>query len=199
MIKRIHYFSGLILIAFISVHILNHATILISEDTHLAFMQYYRKVYRLPLLEGVLFCAILIQVVSGGTMLLKKWRTGKSRWARIQLISGGYFVYFLIVHPAAVLYGRYVLNLDTNLYFGAAVLNISPIQYFFVFHYGLAILAFFTHLSCVHQQKMQRHVTLRMATVQATVIIIIGAILSVVIVGRMVGIAIPPEYLIGFS
>lgn len=151
MIKRIHYFSGLILIAFISVHILNHATILISEDTHLAFMQYYRKVYRLPLLEGVLFCAIL------------------------------------------------VLNLDTNLYFGAAVLNISPIQYFFVFHYGLAILAFFTHLSCVHLQKMQRYVTLQMATVQATVIIIIGAILSVVIVGRMVGIAIPPEYLIGFS
>lgn len=195
MAKKIHYFTGIFLILFIGGHILNHSMILVSEELHLQFMAAYRKIYRIPVVEVVLYLAVLIQVGSGGRLLWKKWRHTKGIWDKMQVWSGAFFLYFLLVHPLAVLYGRYVWELDTNLYFGASVVNIKPLVYYYVFHYGLSIWAFFTHLACVHRVKMRRFVSARSAGIQATVMVVVGLVMAVLIVYNMTGMDIPEVYL----
>lgn len=144
-LKKAHYFSGILLIGFIIGHLLNHMMIFFSVEAHLQFMDTYRKIYRFPPAEFLLIGSVLFQVFSGVRLIWLKWNHLKSTWDRLQIISGMYFIYFLVAHPAAVLVGRHVMKLDTNLYYGAAVLNVKPLSYLFVFHYGLAIIAFFTH------------------------------------------------------
>ena len=63
-------------------------------------------------------------------------------------ISGACLALFLLIHVTAVLFGRTVLDLDTNVHFAAAGLQVWPYQLFFVPYYFLALLALFTHLGC---------------------------------------------------
>lgn len=198
-LKRAHHISGLLLIGYISIHLLNHLMILYSVQAHLDFMEVARKAYRFPPIEILLFMAVLFQVGSGSSLLWKKWKSVDTIWDRLQVYSGAYFIYFLVAHPAAVLFGRYAWHLDTNLYFGAAVLNIDPLYYFFMLHYGLAIAAFFIHTACVHRIMMQAYVSQKNATWQASAIILVGIALSILIVSHMMGMSIPPEYLEGFG
>lgn len=198
-VKKIHHFSGLLLISFIAVHLLNHIMIFYSVDAHISFMTAFRKVYRFPPIEVLLLTAVLVQVISGSRLLYKKWKLKNDIWDKLQMYSGAYFIYFLIVHVSAVLFGRYVWHLDTNVYFGAAVLNIKPILYYFVFHYGLAILAFFTHVGCVHRKKMQAYTSLKHASNQGRALIFVGCALSILIIYHMMGMQIPPEYLEGYA
>jgi succinate dehydrogenase/fumarate reductase cytochrome b subunit len=198
-LKRAHHISGMLLIGFISIHLLNHLMILDSVQAHLDFMEVARKVYRFPPIEILLLMAVLFQVGSGSRLLWRKWKSVDTIWDRLQVYSGAYFIYFLIAHPAAVLFGRYVLHLDTNLYYGAAVLNIDPLYYFFALHYGLAITAFFMHTACVHRIKMSAYVSQKNATWQASALILTGILLSIIIVSHMMGMSIPPEYLEGFG
>lgn len=195
MAKKIHYFTGILLILFISGHVLNHTMILVSEELHLQFMATFRKIYRIPVVEVLLYAAVGVQLVTGGRLLWKKWRHTHGIWDKLQVWSGAFFLYFLVMHPLAVIWGRYVWELDTNLYFGAAVLNVKPLVYYFVFHYGLSIWAFFTHLACVHRVKMTRWVSVRSANVQATAMVIAGLVMAVLIVYNMMGMDIPQEYL----
>lgn len=197
--KKAHHFSGILLIAFISTHLLNHLMILSSIESHIVFMDYYRKIYRFPPIEILLFCSLIFQIFSGGWLLRVKWKKVSTVWDKLQIYSGGYFIYFLIAHPAAVLFGRYVWNLDTNLYFGAAVLNINPLYYFFTLHYGFAILAFFVHVACVHRVKMKAYASERSVIIQSAFIIILGFILSVLILNYMIGIPVPEDYLRRFD
>ena len=198
-IKKAHHFSGILLITFIVVHLLNHIMIFFSIEAHLEFMNVARKVYRHPVIEPILFASILFQVSSGCLLLWKKWRQADSIWDKLQIYSGIYFIYFLIAHPAAVLFGRQVWHLDTNLFFGAAVLNLNPLYYYFVFHYGLAIAAFFTHVACVHRIKMQAYTSQKNASTQSKIILAVGIVLAILIVSKMMDIPIPQEYLDGYS
>lgn len=194
-LKKAHYFSGLMLIGFIIGHLLNHMMIFFSAEAHLQFMDAYRKIYRFLPVELLLISSVLFQVISGVRLIWLKWNQVEFIWDRLQIISGMYFIYFLVAHPAAVLAGRYVMKLDTNLYYGAAVLNVNPLLYFFVFHYGLAIIAFFTHVACVHRKRMDRYCSAQQATYQSMFMIGVGIVLSVLLVYNMMGIFIPPEYL----
>jgi len=198
-LKNAHYLSGILLIFFILGHLLNHAMIFVSVEAHLQFMDAYRKIYRFPPVEFLLLGAVLFQVTSGTRLIWLKWRHVESVWDRLQIVSGMYFIYFLIVHPGAVMFGRYVLDLDTNLYFGAAVLNVKPLLYFFVFHYGLAIVAFFTHIACVHRKRMDRYCTIQAATYQSMLMMGLGVVLALLLVYHMMGIRIPSEYLTPFG
>ena len=195
MTKKVHYISGIFLIVFITGHLLNHLMILVSPELHISFMEIFRKFYRLPPVEILLYMAVLIQVFSGTKLLRKKWNNVQSIWDRLQIYSGMFFIYFLIIHPMAVLYGRYIWHLDTNLYFGASVLNVNPLVYYFTFHYGLATIAFFTHMACIHRVKMQSYTSIHLAANQARLLIVLGLIISFLIVYNMMGIDIPKEYL----
>jgi succinate dehydrogenase/fumarate reductase cytochrome b subunit len=194
MIKKIHYTAGIIITIFISIHVLNHLMLVKGDSTHIEFMNVARKLYRNPFAETVLVLALVVQIASGVSLVRKKWKHAKNYFDRLQIWSGLYFVYFLFSHTAAVMIGRHSLHVDTNLYYGASPLNNDPVKYVFVFHYGLAILAFFIHTACIHRTKMKHYVSEKPATIQSWLIMALGGIVTLIILFNMMNVTIPKEY-----
>lgn len=194
MVKKIHYITGAIIAVFITFHLLNHLLIIGGEEVHLEFMKAARVIYRNIIVEPVLLLCILVQVITGIRLVFKKWRHQESLFDRLQLISGLYFVYFLVGHTSAVIYCRFILNLDSNLYFGASGLNAYPLYFYFIFHYGLSIIFFFTHVACAHRNGIIKYVSQKTANIHAYGIIILGIILATIILYKMMHINIPKEY-----
>ena len=194
MIKKLHFFSGITIAAFLSVHLLNHLMLFKSEQTHIRFMEGARLVYRNPFVETLLLMAVCVQVVSGITLVKKNWNNRIGVFDRLQIYSGLFLSYFLIAHVSAVLIGRYVLKLDTNLYFGASVLNNYPAYFYFILHYGLAVISIFIHIACIHKSKIARYTTEVQARLQAYSIMACGVLISILIVYQMMNVTIPTEY-----
>ena len=171
--KLLHYYSGLTLAVYIGFHLLNHLLILHSEGLHIRFMRSARKIYRNRVIETLLLSAVLIQVISGITLVILRWNKVENNFDRIQIASGLYLAFFLVNHVRAVLRGRYTLKMDTDLYYGAGVMNKWPQKLFYIPYYSLAILSIFFHVACVHRLKMEKLTGLSMATKQS--LILMGA------------------------
>ncbi|MEO1385615.1 MAG: hypothetical protein AAFV78_20530, partial [Bacteroidota bacterium] len=119
-------------------------------------------------------------------------------WYQVQRWSGVYLAFFFVNHLLAIAVGRYVLQLDTNLYFGATGLNSFPYALFFIPYYGLAILSFFAHVAAIHARNM-RVTLLGLSPVgQAYLIIAVGATCTLLtlygLTGGFQGLDIPQLY-----
>lgn len=197
-VKQLHYVSGILLTTFIIAHLANHVAIWQNATTHLALMDTLRTVYRQPVVECLLWAAVVWQVISGGRLAQEYRWADVAFFRRVQLASGRYMQFFLLFHTSAVLAGRYVLGVDTNLYFGAAGLNAFPACLFFVPYYGLAISSFFAHLASIHYYKMQKWTSEPSARWQSWTILIIGACMAMAILGGLTsggqGLYIPAAY-----
>jgi len=105
---------------------------------------------------------------------------------------------FFLIHVGAVMGGRYILELDTNFYFGAVGLNTFPFTLFFLPYYSLAILSFFGHISSIHYQKMKGTIVGVSVEQQSLFILVIGTILTMVIFYGLTngfgGIEFPSDY-----
>ena len=141
--KRIHYFSGIIISIFIGFHLFNHFYSIFGINAHIQLMKDFRLVYRNVIVETILLTAVAFQIFSGIKLVFKKRKTTLDFFEKLQIWTGLYLAFFLIFHVAVVLIGRYYLKLDTNFYFGVAGLNTFPYSLFFVPYYGLAIVSFF--------------------------------------------------------
>ncbi|SKA30894.1 hypothetical protein SAMN04488128_103369 [Chitinophaga eiseniae] len=145
-----HYWSGLTLSVFIGFHLFNQLTALMGVGAHISVMQVLRLVYRHPVVETILLLAVVFQITTGLLMVFKRQQSTVA--GKIQVYSGLYLSFFLLVHVGAVLYGR-SLALDTNFYFAAAGLNMYPVTFFFIPYYLLAIGAVFLHVAAIHYRK----------------------------------------------
>lgn len=145
-----HYWSGLTLSVFIGFHLFNQLTALMGADAHIAVMQGLRAVYRHPVVETILLAAVVFQITTGLLMIFKQQRSTVAE--KIQVYSGLYLSFFLLVHVGAVLYGR-SLGLNTNFYFAAAGLNVYPATFFFIPYYLLAVCAVSLHVAAIHYRK----------------------------------------------
>ncbi|WP_394234525.1 hypothetical protein [Pseudomonas anguilliseptica] len=193
MIHTLHRLSACLIGSFITIHLLNHLLALGSIDAHISFMKSFRQLYRIPVIEALLLSGILFQVGSGLQLIKNRWGERRGFYARLQAISGGYLAFFLINHIAAVLFGRTLLGLDTNFYFAAAGLHISPFQLFFVPYYYLAVLAIFAHVACALHWLSRERFTLEKRNRLGFLIIAIGALLSLLITLAMAGVFYPME------
>lgn len=198
-IKRLHYFSGIILSLFIGLHLFNHFWSIFGPNSHIALMESLRVVYRNPVIEGVLLLAVIIQIISGLSLLFfKKRKSLTGFYDKLQLWTGMYIAFFLLIHVGAVLTGRFILKLDTNFYFGVAGLNTFPFNLFFIPYYGLAVLSFFGHVASIHFQKMKKNIFGLSPRKQAVIILGIGCIYLVVtfygLTNGFQGIEIPSAY-----
>ncbi|HEU5167004.1 MAG TPA: hypothetical protein VFU29_15745, partial [Chitinophagaceae bacterium] len=72
-------------------------------------MRSARKIYRNKIVESLLLLAVLLQVISGITLVILKWNKVENYFDRIQIASGLYLSFFLLNHVIAVLRGRYIL------------------------------------------------------------------------------------------
>lgn len=183
--KILHYYSGIMISVFIGFHLLNHLLILRSDGHHIRFMQGLRKIYRNRIMEILLLLGISIQIISGITLVILKWNKIESYFDVMQIASGLYMSFFLTVHINAVMIGRYKLKVDTNLYYGAGVMNMWPHKIFFIPYYSLSILSFFFHVACIHRTKMSEFVSTSSATAQSFIIMGIGIVITSLIIYKM--------------
>lgn len=196
--KRIHGIGGLIISIFIGIHLFNHLYSLLGANAHMELMDNLRIIYRSRIAETILLLAILIQIFSGVKLFLKKRKTITDVFERLQVVSGLYLAIFLVIHIGVVLMGRYLLELDTNFYFGVAGLNTFPINLFFIPYYGLAILSFFGHIAAMHSKKMKQNIFGLSPVRQSIAILFFGLILTIIIfyglTNEFKGVTIPKEY-----
>ncbi|QBE66515.1 hypothetical protein [Pseudoduganella lutea] len=143
-LQVLHRCSGLVLAAFVCVHLVNHALLAVDADSAFAFMDVFRRLYRQPLVETLLLAAVLAQIATG-PMLARCRPARAGRAGMLAAASGYYLLFFLLVHVTAVLWGRLGLGLDTDIGFAAAGLRAWPAIAFFVPYYFLAVAAV-----CVH-------------------------------------------------
>jgi succinate dehydrogenase/fumarate reductase cytochrome b subunit len=184
-LRAFHRTTAVIVTVFVAVHIANHLAALASVPAHLHFMEQARMVYRQPVVEAVLLLCVAMQAGSGLRLVQTGWkaRTGLVAW--LQAASGAYLAFFLVVHVAAVLFGRAVLGLDTNFHFAAAGLHVRPFQYFFAPYYFLAVLALFTHLGCA--VSWYAGPTLRARGFALALPMCVGTAIATLVVAAMMG------------
>ena len=140
-IRNLHRYSAIPIAIFAVVHLTNHLASLLSISSHLAFMQAARLIYRQPVVEAVLLLAVALQIGSGVSIIVQRWRQHRCL-ASLQVWSGACLAFFLCAHVGAVLFGRSILKLDTNFYFAAAGFHVAPYQYVFAPYYFLGVLDF---------------------------------------------------------
>ncbi len=196
--KRIHYISGITITIFAVLHLSNHFYSLFGPNAHIKLMNDLRVVYRNIITETILLFAVAIQIISGIKLVLKKRKSKSDFFGKLQIWTGLYLAIFLLIHVSAVLFGRLILNLDTNFYFGVAGLNTFPLNLFFMPYYGLAIISFFGHISAVHSKKMKSKIFGIGSVKQSYGILIIGIISTLIILYGLTngfnGVEIPKEY-----
>lgn len=197
-IKKLHYFSGIVISIFVGLHLLNHFYSLWGVNNHIELMGYLRVVYRNVVVETILLFAVGIQIISGIKLFLKARKSTLGGFERLQIWTGLYLAFFLVIHVSSILSGRILMNLDTNFYFGVAGLNTFPLTLFFVPYYGLAIISFFGHIASVHNKKMKSVFWGIKPINQSYIILIIGVISTLIIFYGLTngfnGIEIPEEY-----
>ncbi|HNP17131.1 MAG TPA: hypothetical protein PKL31_01750 [Fulvivirga sp.] len=199
--KKLHYFSGITITVFIVFHLFNHLYGLLGPTAHIEMMQNLRTVYRNVIAESILLLAVAAQVTTGIKLFIIKRKSATGFFDKLQIWTGLYLAFFLVMHLGAVFSGRFLLNLDTNFYFGVAGLNIFPLNLFFIPYYSLAIISFFGHLSVVHSKKAKNDLFGLKPEKQSYGILIIGILLTLVILygltNGFMGVEIPNEYNLG--
>ncbi|WP_338791016.1 hypothetical protein [Bernardetia sp. MNP-M8] len=196
--SQIHYGSGIILSLFIGLHLFNHFCSIFGAEFHISVMNSLRIIYRNVFIETLLLFAVCIQIISGSKLIRRLTKKYHLNFETLSLWSGLYLAIFLLIHVSAVFIGRFVFELDTNFYFGVAGINIFPINLFFVPYYGLAIMAFFAHISAIHGKKMKSNILGFTPQKQAIVILIIGFVFSILLfygfTNHFKGVVIPSEF-----
>ncbi|MCU0424151.1 MAG: hypothetical protein MUF71_00860 [Candidatus Kapabacteria bacterium] len=194
---RLHRFAGLTLATFIAIHLTNHLFALVSVEMHIKVMDIARLIYRNPLGEALLLAAIAVQVPSGIILVRRKGWRGTSGIERLQVASGLYLSFFLVVHVFAVMMGRWYFKLDTNFYFGSSPL-LSWLWWYYVPYYGLSVIAVFAHVASIHFQKVLPRTSRKQALWQSVVLVVAGCVLSVLILlafsGVLRPIVLPEQY-----
>jgi len=190
-VRKLHRIGAVLVALFVLAHLANHLAALGGIGAHLRFMEGARRVYRQPIVEPVLLLAVAVQAGSGLRLLAAGWKRRAGWLARLQAASGGYLALFLLIHVAAVLFGRAVLDLDTNVHFAAAGLQVWPYQLFFVPYYFLAVLALFTHLGCALARRAGTAPHRRLAAL--AVPMCVGGVLAAVLLAALMGELYPYE------
>lgn len=191
-LRTLHRTSAIVVALFACLHIANHLASLSSISTHIAFMQAARSVYRQPVIESILLFCVSCQVVSGISFVIRGWKQRRGLLPWLQAISGGYLAFFFVVHVGAVMFGRAVLDLDTNFYFAAAGFHVPPYQFFFAPYYFFAVLALFTHIGCAAYWRLQP--SSRAARgIAVGVPMLVGGVISLLVVVSLAGLLQPVE------
>jgi succinate dehydrogenase/fumarate reductase cytochrome b subunit len=191
--KQAHRLSAIGLGLFIALHLCVHLSTLGGADLHLKLLKTVQGVYRNPIVEPMLLLAILVQVVSGVTILLRKWRMpNKQIWTWVQIVSGVALIWLMIQHTSAALLTRYGLGLETNFYWVAGPIQNPTFRHSFIVYYFLLVFAVFAHMAALvyFKRKQDQLASSMVLGVGATVASLIVAALA----GAFYPIHIPPEY-----
>ncbi|WP_051077327.1 hypothetical protein [Janthinobacterium sp. HH01] len=186
-----------------TLHLFNHLLAIGSVEAHIHFMEAFRAVYRNRVVEIILLLCVASQIASGLTFVRSRWRDRHQGLDLLQLGSGLYLAFFLLVHVGAVLAGRMKFGLDTNFYYAAAGMHVLPYRYFFMPYYFFAVLAITVHLArALHWLARDRlsAPAMRAATALFSMCGFAAAALIVAaFAGGLYDISVPAKYLATFQ
>lgn len=196
--RKSHRISGTIIALFVALHLINHLYSLLGPQAHIEFMTAVRPLYRNVIAETMLMAAVMVQIVSGLKLFTVQYKRSRKRAAKLQHYSGLYLSFFFLIHVSAVLLGRGYMKLDTNFHFAASGLNISPLNFFFIPYYALAIVAFFAHLSALVLRQTNRIIPIAYRSWLAFALFGLGVVVACSILygftGGGLGLEVPDEY-----
>ncbi|MCG9595509.1 hypothetical protein L1D15_02105 [Vibrio sp. Isolate25] len=144
-----HGISALVLLVFITAHLINHLSANWGGETHIQLMENLRHYYRHPIVEIFLIGVFIFQMASGFVLLSRHAAEFSDGYRTTQLATGLLVMVFLASHVTAVLgLGRGVLSLDTNwdwLVYAPGLMK-DPWNVRLVVHYSLGVLALLVHV-----------------------------------------------------
>lgn len=197
-VKGVHTVSAVFISFFVGLHLFNHLWSISGPEEHIKLMNDLRKYYRNPFAETLLLVIIVTQLISGVQLFIINRKKAKDHFEKLQLWTGLYLLFFLVIHLVAVLGARLFFDVDTNFYFGVAGINIFPLNLFFIPYYTMAIVSFFGHIASVHAKKTQWVVCGLTPHQQAKMIIVIGMVITIVLfygfTNQFSGMKIPEPY-----
>lgn len=183
--RAIHRSSAIVLGLFVFSHLTVHLSAVLGASAHIAALKLVQVTYRNLIGEIVLVITIVIQITTGTRRLRFK---GIDGWSRLQVISGCYLLFFLLLHTSAALYTHHVFDLETDFYWAAGSLHFTPIKYGFAIYYFAAVLAFFTHIAAaIHFGWINAPIKLKHG------IMTFGAVSGALIICSFAGIFYPIE------
>ena len=94
--KKVHYFSGITISLFIALHLFNHLFSLLGANEHIELMNDLRVVYRNLIAEMILLFAVVIQIISGVKLFLKKRKKKSDFFGKLQIWTGLYLAVFFV-------------------------------------------------------------------------------------------------------
>jgi len=203
MLHKIHRAGAGVLGAFLTLHLFNHLLAIVGPEAHIHFMEAFRAVYRNRAVEIILLLCVASQVASGLTFVRRRWRDRHEGLDLLQLGSGLYLAFFLLVHVGAVLAGRMKFGLDTNFYYAAAGMHVLPYRYFFMPYYFFAVLAITVHLARALHWLAHDRLSARAMRVAKTLLVVSGCTAATLIVaafsGALYDVTVPAKYLATFQ
>lgn len=191
---KAHRILAIGLSLFILIHLIIHLSAINGPETHIKWLTTIQGTYRNWAIEPLLILGIILQVIIGGRLIWRRCKQPqKGFWGWAQIISGVYLAAFLINHSSAALFTRYVVGLDTNFYWAAATLKITPTKLFFAPYYLMGVTSIFAHLgAALYFGRSQK------SHLPPALILSLGVIVSVMITATFSGvfyeIQIPSEY-----
>ena len=197
---KLHRYSAILLVAFISFHLVNHLSAWGGEESFSTTMDTGRSVYRIPIVEIFLILAVLTQAITGIIKIRRAGFRHEALFDKLQVYSGAYLAFFLLAHTSAIMIGRYIAGLDTNFNFAASGFELFP--WYFVPYYLLAIVSFFTHIACmlrwVFMEKLGKENVDRLAWIIITGSIIMASVVIFIYMEGLYTIELPDAYVPDF-
>src|SRR5262249_50360427 len=140
----------LIVLIFLALHLLNHASAAFSDEFNQAMMSTLRKWYRSGLVQPVLVALMLFQVVSGVILFWRATAARSDLYRTLQTSTGAFMSAFIVSHLNAVfVLGRVVTKVDTTfLWASGAPVGLLPDAWNvrLIPHYSLGVWFVITHM-----------------------------------------------------
>jgi hypothetical protein len=191
MLTKAHRIVAAILAIFLAQHLATHLLAAFGPEYHRAITEAARVIYRPVIIEVLLLSALLGQVIMGLMLIRRRWRLGVTGfWGWAQVVSGGYLAFFILNHTIAAVTARWSMGIDTNFYWAASTLALSPLSYGFAVYYFCAVTALGAHIGAA-LQFAGRPASARIALVIGATV---GAIIVTIFSGGFYDITLPPAY-----
>ena len=173
------------LFAFIVMHMITHLSGVFGIENYNAVQSAFRVVYRNVIVEVVLLVSISAQLVIGAVLLARRTRSGRISgfWGWLQILSGGYFLLFMVQHLYSLGMTRLYFDLDTNFYWPASVMSGPWFVYYFTPYYVLGVFSVLAHIGA----------GLRFGLISTGKAVLANRVgVSFLVVAAVIALAIPP-------
>lgn len=200
-LRKIHRLNAGVLLVFLAIHLITHISGIYGIDAYNAVQDFFRAVYRQPLIEPILISSITVQLAIGAILVAKMLRHNRPNdaWRWTQVISGVFFLVFMAQHLFSLGMARWYFALETDFYWPASVMSGPPFVYYFVPYYFFGVLAVVAHVGAAIRNRLKASGHAELGNRLGVGTILLGAMISAsvlpILSGGLFPIVLPQEWI----